>query len=146
MIDNLKAAIVHAAVLYDPEVQRTYREFAEHYGFLIAPCRPRTPEHKGKVEQGGVHYVSRNCLAGRAFRDLHDANAPRAPLVSRDRRPPVPRHHQAAAAGLFETVERAALLPLPATPWAAGDLEAGQAPPRLPRRLRRAPTTRPPSA
>jgi transposase len=39
---------VHAA-LYDPEVQRSYREFAEHYGFLIAPCRPRTPEHKDYV-------------------------------------------------------------------------------------------------
>ena len=74
VIDNLKAAIVHA-VLYDPEVQRVYRELAEHYGFLIAPCRPRTPEHKGKVEQGGVHYVKRNCLAGRAFRDLPHANA-----------------------------------------------------------------------
>jgi transposase len=46
VLDNLRAAIVHAA-LYDPEVQRSYREFAEHYGFLIAPCRPRTPEHKG---------------------------------------------------------------------------------------------------
>jgi len=73
VLDNLRAAIVHAA-LYDPEVQRTYRECAEHYGFLIAPCRPRTPEHKGKVEQGGVHYVKRNALAGRSFRDLHDGN------------------------------------------------------------------------
>jgi transposase len=73
VLDNLRAAIVHAA-LYDPDVQRSYREFAEHYGFLIAPCRPRTPEHKGKVEQGGVHYVKRNALAGRAFRDLHDGN------------------------------------------------------------------------
>jgi len=36
---------VHAA-LYDPVVQRAYRECAEHYGFLISPCRPRTPEHK----------------------------------------------------------------------------------------------------
>jgi transposase len=51
VLDNLRAAIVHAA-LYDPEVQRSYRDFAEHYGFLIAPCRPRTPRHKGKVEQG----------------------------------------------------------------------------------------------
>jgi transposase len=73
VLDNLRAAIVRAA-LYDPEVQRSYREFAEHYGFLIAPCRPRTPEHKGKVEQGGVHYVKRNAPAGRAFRDLGDMN------------------------------------------------------------------------
>src|SRR5438874_789832 len=45
VLDNLKAAIVHAA-LYDPVVQRAYRECAEHYGFLISRCRPRTPEHK----------------------------------------------------------------------------------------------------
>jgi transposase len=59
VIDNLKAAIIQA-IWDDPEVQQSYRECAEHYGFLIAPCRPRTPEHKGKVEQGGVHYVKRN--------------------------------------------------------------------------------------
>jgi transposase len=45
VVDNLRAAIVHAA-LHDPEVQRAYREFAEHYDFLISPCRPRTPRHK----------------------------------------------------------------------------------------------------
>src|SRR6266498_1837795 len=49
-VDNLRAAIVHAA-LYDPDVQRTYRECAEYYGFLIAPCRPRT---KGKWNRAGL--------------------------------------------------------------------------------------------
>jgi len=53
VIDNLKAGITQA-VWDDPQVQMAYRECAEHYGFMIAPCRPRTPEHKGKVEQGGV--------------------------------------------------------------------------------------------
>lgn len=72
VIDNLKAAITKACHT-DPIVQRSYREFAEHYGFLIAPCRPRTPRHKGKVESG-VHYVKRNFLAGRQFRDIVDAN------------------------------------------------------------------------
>jgi len=41
VLDNLRAAISKAA-LHDPEVSRSYREFAEHYGFLISPCRPRT--------------------------------------------------------------------------------------------------------
>jgi transposase len=63
-IDNLKAGITRAC-WDDPQVQAAYRECAEHYGFLILPCRPGTPEHKGKVEQGGVHYVKRNFLAGR---------------------------------------------------------------------------------
>lgn len=117
VLDNLKAAIVQAA-LYDPVVQRAYRECAEHYGFLISPCRPRTPEHKGKVEQGGVHYVKRNFLAARAFRDVHDANervwvwcvetAGRR-IHGTTKEQPLTR---------FDTIEREALLPLPAAPYA----------------------------
>src|SRR6266511_3789941 len=70
---KLKAAITKAC-WDDPQVQQAYRECAEHYGFLIAPCRPRTPEHKGKVEQGGVHYVKRNFLGGRVPTTITQAN------------------------------------------------------------------------
>jgi len=73
VLDNLKAGIVHAC-FDDPQITTTYRECAEHYGFLIAPCRPRTPEHKGKVEQGGVHYVKRNFLGGRSPTTITQAN------------------------------------------------------------------------
>jgi transposase len=73
VLDNLKAAVVKAC-FDDPLVQQAYRECAEHYGFLIAPCRPRTPRHKGKVEQGGVHYVKRNFLAGRTATSITQAN------------------------------------------------------------------------
>jgi transposase len=72
-IDNLKTAILKA-VFDDPQVQYAYRECAEHYGFLIAPCRVATPEHKGKVEQGGVHYVCRNFLGGRIPTLITQAN------------------------------------------------------------------------
>jgi len=72
VLDNLKAGIVKA-VLHDSEGQRSYRELAEQYGFLISPCRPGTPRHKGKVESG-VRYVRRNALAGRDFRDADTAN------------------------------------------------------------------------
>lgn len=61
VLDNLKAAIIKA-IWDDPQVQATYQECAAHYGFLLSPCRVRTPEQKGKVEQGGVHYVCRNFL------------------------------------------------------------------------------------
>lgn len=61
VIDNLKAAIIKATQ-DEPAVQASYQECALHYGFRIAPCRVRTPRHKGKVEQGGVHYVKRNFL------------------------------------------------------------------------------------
>ena len=116
VLDNLRAAIVHAA-LYDPEVQRSYRECAEHYGFLIAPCRPRTPEHKGKVEQGGVHYVKRNALAGRTFRDLHDGNRHllRWCVEVAGRR--VHGTTKQIPLAVFDDLERPALCALPVSPW-----------------------------
>ena len=73
VIDNLKSAILRATQ-DDPLVQHAYRECAMHYGFLIAPCRVRTPQHKGKVEQGGVHYMARNFLGGREATDIAQAN------------------------------------------------------------------------
>lgn len=72
VIDNLRSGIAKVMV-YDAEAQRCYRELAEHYGFVISPCRPRTPRHKGKVESG-VHYVRRNALAGRDFSSRGAAN------------------------------------------------------------------------
>ncbi len=73
VIDNLKAAIVKA-VQDEPAIQASYQECALHYGFRIAPCRVRTPEHKGKVEQGGVHYLKRNFLGGRTITTISQAN------------------------------------------------------------------------
>ena len=134
VLDNLRAAIVHAA-LYDPEVQRSYREFAEHYGFLIAPCRPRTPEHKGKVEQGGPLRQAQRPggprLPGPARRQ-----SPSAPLVCRDRRPPRPRHDQADPPGGLRPGR--ARGPAAGAPHALGS-PSGSRPSstRLPCRLRR---------
>ena len=47
--DNLKAAIIRASFV-DPLVNRSYRSLAEHYSFMISPCVPYTPRHKGGVE------------------------------------------------------------------------------------------------
>jgi transposase len=113
--DNLKAAIIRAC-WDEPEAQQAYRECAEHYDFLIAPCRPRTPRHKGKVEQGGIHYVKRNFLGGRTPTTITKANedvlvwchttaGQRIHGTTRER--PVDR---------FDT-EKAALRPLPGTPY-----------------------------
>jgi transposase len=72
VIDNLKAAILKAA-LYDSQVHRAYAECAEHYGFVISPCRVATPRHKGKVERG-VPYVRQAFWAGRNVQDLSGGN------------------------------------------------------------------------
>lgn len=116
VVDNLKAAITHAT-LYDPIVQRAYRECAEHYGFLISPCRPRTPEHKGKVESA-VHYVSRNFLAGRDFADVTDANQRVRRWCRETAGQRVHGTTKEAPLVRFETLEREALVPLPPTSYA----------------------------
>ena len=59
-IDNPKCAITRAC-FHDPEVQGSYGELAEGYGFRIAPCPPREPQKKGLVE-AGVKDVKNNFL------------------------------------------------------------------------------------
>jgi transposase len=116
VLDNLKAAITNACV-DDPAVQRAYREFATHYGFLIDPNPPRRPNLKGKVEKGGVHYVKRNFLAGREPEPTVELNrkllswcievaGERVHGTTKER--PLVR---------FEQVEREAMLPLPTDPY-----------------------------
>jgi transposase len=73
IIDNPKCAITRACY-HDPDVQRSYAECAEGYGFKIDPCPPRDPKKKGRVESG-VKYVKRAFVPLREFRDLADANA-----------------------------------------------------------------------
>jgi transposase len=117
VVDNLKAAILKA-VLHDAVVQRAYRELAEHYGFLISPCRPATPQHKGKVEQGGVHYLKRNFLAGRDFRDVVEANEKALIWCNDTAGLRVHGTIQEQPLRRFEEIERDALLALPTAPYA----------------------------
>lgn len=72
IIDNAKCAITRACSR-DPEVQRAYAACAEGYGFRIDACPPRQPQKKGRVESG-IHYLKKNFLPLREFRDLTDAN------------------------------------------------------------------------
>ena len=116
VIDNLKAGITRAC-WEDPQVQYAYHECAEHYGFRISPCRPRTPQHKGKVEQGGVHYVKRNFLGGREPTTLGQANTEVRGwcLTTAGQRVHGTTREQPLAR--FQEVEQARLRPLPTTPY-----------------------------
>ena len=71
-LDNLKAAVLRADWA-DPELNPKLRDFARHYRTTILPCRPRRPEHKGKVENN-IAYVRGNALAGRSFASVADLN------------------------------------------------------------------------
>lgn len=72
VIDNLKAGVLEH-LCHDPVLSEPYKRLARHHGFCVSANKPRTPNHKGKVESG-VHYVKRNFLAGREFVDIQSMN------------------------------------------------------------------------
>ena len=52
------------ADIYDPELNPKFAAFCEHYDIVALPTRPRTPEHKGRVERG-VGYVKESASKAR---------------------------------------------------------------------------------
>lgn len=113
VIDNLKAGVL-AADWYDPELNPKLREFALHYGTTILPTKPAMPRHKGKIE-AGVKYVQANALQGRCFTSLAEQNLF---LAQWERSVADTRIHgtvRQQVSQLFESSERPALLPLPAS-------------------------------
>lgn len=72
-LDNLKSGVLKAH-LYEPELNPNYLAFAQHYNFAPLPCRPATPQHKGKVESS-VGYAQDNALTGKKFTSLDEQNA-----------------------------------------------------------------------
>jgi transposase len=57
-LDNLKAGVIKSCI-DNNMLNRSYKELAEYYGFMISPCLPRTPEHKGGVEND-IKYIKGN--------------------------------------------------------------------------------------
>lgn len=49
VIDNLKTGVTRSH-LYDPDLNPTYCEYANHLGFAVLPARPRHPRDKAAVE------------------------------------------------------------------------------------------------
>jgi transposase len=116
--DNLKAGVT-AACRYEPGVNRTYQEMAAHYGVAVLPARVRKPRDKAKVEVA-VQVVERWVLARlrhRRFHSLAELNGALRELVEDLNARPM-RHLGTSRRALFETLERDALLPLPAAPYA----------------------------
>ena len=82
--DNTKTA-VKSPCWYDPEINLTYQELAEHYGFAVIPARCRKPKDKAKVE-GGVLIAERWILAAlrhHTFFSIGEVNEAVAPLLMR---------------------------------------------------------------
>lgn len=69
-IDNLKAAILNNQH-YDLQYNQSFLEWAQHFGCVVNPCTPYSPEQKGKVE-AEVKYIKNNFLVERTFTDWND--------------------------------------------------------------------------
>ena len=115
--DNLKSG-VSKACKYEPELNPTYADMAEHYGCAVLPARPRKPRDKAKVE-AGVLIAQRWILAvlrHRTFYSLAELNAAIRECLERLNNRPM-RRLKKSRRELFETLDRPNALPLPARPY-----------------------------
>jgi transposase len=118
--DNLKSGITKAC-FYEPNVNLTYQEMADHYDTAIVPARPKKPKDKAKVEvavQVALRWVIAK-LRKPTFFTLAELNAAIRDCVEQINNR-VTRHLGASRRSLFEEIERSALKPLPATDYVFG--------------------------
>ena len=119
--DNLKSGVTRSC-RYEPGVNLTYEEMAQHYGVAVVPARPRKPRDKAKVEVG-VQVVERWILAAlrkRTFFSLGAVNEAIAELLQRLNERPF-RKREGSRKTLFESVDRPSLRPLPVTRYQYGE-------------------------
>jgi len=115
--DNLKAGVKHPC-RYEPDLNPTYQDLAQHYGTAVIPARPRKAKDKAKVEVG-VQVVERWILArlrNRTFFSLADLNQAIRELLD-ELNTRLMKHLGRSRRELFEALDRPALKPLPEQPY-----------------------------
>lgn len=115
--DNLKSA-VNRASKYEPEINKTFKDFAQHYNCVINPARAYSPQDKALVENAvylayqRIYYPMREMI----FFSLYDLNKEiRKHLESYNDL--LFQRKEASRKELFQSVEREYLKPLPLTPY-----------------------------
>jgi len=113
--DNLKSGVT-TADRYEPEINRTYGELAQHYGAVVIPARAAHPKDKPQVEVS-VLIAQRWVLAAlrhRTFFTLADLNAAIGERIDVINDRPM-KITGVSRRVLFEQIDRPVLLPLPRT-------------------------------
>src|SRR6266852_4953971 len=124
--DQLKSGVV-VPCRYEPGLQRTYEDFAAHYGTAILPARPGKPRDKAKIE-AGVLVAERWILArlrNETFFSLAALNARIAELRTDLNTRPM-RLYRASLRELFERLDQPALRPLPPEPFIYGEWQVAR--------------------
>jgi len=117
--DNLKSAVT-TPDRYEPRINGSYQEWAQHYGTAILPARVRSPDDKAKVENA-VRLIEQSVLAplrDRTFFSLAELNAAIAQGVAALNARPFSKREGTRLIALAE--ERAHLAPLPEKDYAYG--------------------------
>ena len=115
--DNLKAG-VSKACFYEPDINPTYLDMANHYGTAVIPARVKKARDKAKVEVA-VQVVERWILArlrNRQFFSLSQLNEAIAKLLVELNSRPFQKL-PGCRKQLFDTLDRPALSALPAKPY-----------------------------
>ncbi|MDH3376893.1 MAG: IS21 family transposase [Gammaproteobacteria bacterium] len=121
--DNLKGGVTRAC-RYDPDVNPSYQQLAEHYQVAVVPARPFKPKDKAKVE-AGVQIVERWILARlrhHTFFSLAELNQCIQALLHELNHKPfkqLPGNRRQA----FEQLDQPALKPLPPHPYRYVDIK-----------------------
>lgn len=115
--DNLKSG-VHKPDFYDPELNRTYRDMANHYAVAVIPARPKKPRDKPKAELS-VLLVQRWILARlrhQRFFSLEEANRAVAALLVEANNKKF-KKLPGSRRSVFEELDRPAMRALPERPY-----------------------------
>jgi len=115
--DNLKAGITNPC-RYEPDINPTYQDLAEHYDTTVIPARSRKPRDKAKVESA-VLVAERWILAAlrnHTFFSLAELNTAIAAKLQ-DLNNRKFKKLDATRRELFETIDKPALKPLPSRPY-----------------------------
>lgn len=126
MPDQLRSA-VRGPDRYEPDINATYLEMAQHYGVTVIPARPREPKDKAKVE-AAVPVVQRWILArlrNRKFFELGELNQAIWELLDELNARPFQKL-EGSRQSAFEALERPALKPLPAVRYELAERKKGR--------------------
>lgn len=115
--DNLRSAVT-SANLYEPVLNETFKDFADHYQTIVYPTRIRKPKDKSLVE-GVVKIIYRRIYAKLDKKTFYDLETLNLAILKE-----LAVHNDTLLTGrrysrkdLFEQMEKTILHPLPALPY-----------------------------
>ncbi|MBT6231110.1 MAG: IS21 family transposase [Candidatus Scalindua sp.] len=119
--DNLKSAVTRSSK-YEPQINKSLKDFAHHYGCVINPTRTYSPQDKALVENAvnltyqRIYYPLRNMT----FFSLRDLNKEIKRLLE-DYNDVLFQRKEASRKELFQSIERGELKQLPSSVYELKD-------------------------